>query len=82
MLFYRLGFPLKIAKNGVSSSDVDGIVYVSSAISTASSSILSSVFKNFEEIDEAFNSNISVIPVNLPAGKISVSFNDLCFIKT
>ncbi|KAK6622519.1 hypothetical protein RUM44_002331 [Polyplax serrata] len=63
-----LGFPLKVARDGLSSPGVDGIIYVSSdSPFTSTHTALSSVLKSHEQIDNGFNSNVSVIPVNLPA---------------
>ena len=54
---------------------MDGIIYVSSDSQiTENSSSVRSYLKPYEEIDDSFNSSVSVLPVNLPAGKIFLKF--------
>lgn len=69
-VIYRLPCGLRIAKSGIFSDETDGLIYVSSQKpGSAGPDKIRNVLKNAAQIDEAFASDVSVLPIELPARK-------------
>ena len=68
-IFFRLPCALRTSPNGIFSDETDGIVYVSSQKpGSAGPDQIRAVLKNSAQIDNAFMSDVSVLPIGVPAG--------------